>query len=124
VPYEGARGIGALLRRIAETEDGWEPVLEAGHPIALAHERGASITLEPGGQFELSGAPLRTIHETCDEFHSHLAMMKRANAGFDIAWLGLGINPLYGVNDVPVMPKARYRIMRAYLPRHGSMSSR
>ncbi len=122
VPYEGARGIGALLRRIADTEPGWSPVLEAGQPIALAHAGGASITLEPGGQFELSGAPLRTIHETCDEFHSHLAMMKRANEGFDIAWLGLGINPLYGVVDVPVMPKERYRIMRAYLPRHGSMS--
>jgi glutamate--cysteine ligase len=120
VPYEGKRGIGALLRRIADTE-GWEPVDEGGHPIALARGE-ASITLEPGGQFELSGAPLRTIHETCDEFHSHLALMERANDGFDIAWLGLGINPLYGVVDVPVMPKERYRIMRAYLPSHGSMS--
>ncbi len=122
VPYEGPRGIGALLRRIAEIEDGWQSVLEAGQPIALTHENGASITLEPGGQFELSGAPLRTIHETCDEFHSHLALMRSANEGFDINWLGLGINPLYGVVDVPVMPKARYRIMRAYLPSHGSMS--
>jgi len=122
VPHEGPHGIGALLQRIAETEPGWEPVLEAGQPIALAHTGGASITLEPGGQFELSGAPLRTIHETCDEFHGHLSMMKRANEGFDIAWLGLGINPLYGVADVPVMPKARYRIMRAYLPHHGTQS--
>ncbi|MGH7338257.1 MAG: glutamate-cysteine ligase family protein, partial [Myxococcota bacterium] len=122
VPYEGARGIGALLRRIADTEPGWSSVLEAGQPIALAHESGASITLEPGGQFELSGAPLRTIHETCAEFTSHLALMDRVNEGFDIAWLGLGGNPLYGVSDVPMMPKARYRIMRAYLPRHGSLS--
>jgi glutamate--cysteine ligase len=122
VPHEGPRGIGALLRRIADSEPGWSPVLEAGQPIALAHTGGASITLEPGGQLELSGAPLRTIHETCDEFHSHLALLSRANEGFDIAWLGLGINPLYGVVDVPVMPKARYRIMRAYLPSHGSMS--
>jgi glutamate--cysteine ligase len=122
VPYEGPRGIGALLRKIADSEPGWSPVLEAGQPIALAHENSASITLEPGGQFELSGAPLRTIHETCDEFQSHLALMERANEGFDIAWLGLGINPLYGVIDMPMMPKARYRIMRAYLPRHGSSS--
>jgi glutamate--cysteine ligase len=122
VPHEGPRGIGALLQRIADTEPGWEPVLEAGQPIALAHTGGASITLEPGGQLELSGAPLRTIHETCDEFHAHLSLLQRANEGFDIAWLGLGINPLYGVVEVPVMPKARYRIMRSYLPRHGTMS--
>jgi glutamate--cysteine ligase len=120
VPYEGPRGIGALLAKIVRTE-GWEPIEEAGLPIALARDN-ASITLEPGGQFELSGAPLRTIHETCDEFHSHLALMKRANEGFDIAWLGLGINPLYGVADVPVMPKERYRIMRSYLRQHGTMS--
>jgi glutamate--cysteine ligase len=120
VPYEGPRGIGALLAKIARTE-GWEPIEEDGQPIALARGN-ASITLEPGGQFELSGAPLRTIHETCDEFHDHLALMKRANEGFDIAWLGLGINPLYGVVDVPVMPKARYQIMRSYLPKHGTLS--
>ena len=120
VPYEGERGIGALLAHIAERED-WEPILEAGLPIALVKD-GASITLEPGGQLELSGAPLRTIHETCDEFHSHLGVMERANEGFDIAWLGLGINPLYGVVDVPVMPKARYRIMRDYLPSRGALA--
>ena len=70
VPYEGERGIGALLRRVA-AEDGWKPLIEGEHVIALEKD-GASITLEPGGQLELSGAPLRTIHETCDEFHAHL----------------------------------------------------
>ena len=120
VPYEGERGIGALLRRIAGRE-GWEPIEEGGQTIALAHE-GASITLEPGGQLELSGVPLRTIHETCDEFHGHLALMERANEGFDIAWLGLGINPLYAVADVPRMPKERYRIMSAYLPSRGALA--
>ncbi len=120
VPYEGERGIGALLDRIAERED-WEPISEAGNTIALVRD-GASITLEPGGQLELSGVPLRTIHETCDEFHRHLALIKRADEGFGIAWLGLGINPLYGVIDVPRMPKARYRIMREYLPSRGSLA--
>ena len=120
VPYEGERGIGALLEKIASVE-GWDPILESGIPIGLLRD-GASITLEPGGQFELSGAPLRTIHETCDEFHHHLALMERANEGFDIDWLGLGINPLYAVDDVPVMPKGRYRIMREYLPTRGALA--
>ncbi|MEM7410094.1 MAG: glutamate--cysteine ligase [Myxococcota bacterium] len=120
VPYEGDRGIGALLQRIAEREH-WEPVFEGPNPIALTHE-GASITLEPGGQLELSGAPLRTIHETCDEFHTHLSLMKQLCEPFGIVFLGLGINPLYPVSEIPVMPKARYQIMRRYLPGQGSLA--
>jgi glutamate--cysteine ligase len=120
VPYEGPRGIGALLRTIAE-QDGWSPLLEGEHAIGL-EKGGASITLEPGGQFELSGAPLRTIHETCDEFHSHLALMKRVCEPSRIVWLGLGIHPLHGVDRIPVMPKARYRIMRSYLPTRGALA--
>jgi len=118
VPYEGERGIGRLLETIAEV-DGWTRVLEDGQVIALTKD-GASITLEPGGQFELSGAPLRTIHETCDEFHSHLALMKRVCEPLGIVFLGLGINPIHPVERIPVMPKARYRIMREYLPTRGA----
>ena len=114
VPYEGERGVGAMLERIA-VEDGWTRVLEAGRVIALTKDR-ASITLEPGGQLELSGAPLRTIHETCSEFNTHLALMKRICEPLGIVWLGLGIHPLHGVPELPVMPKARYQIMRRYLP--------
>jgi glutamate--cysteine ligase len=120
VPYEGARGIGALLESIA-AEDGWTPIGEAGRTVALT-QGGASITLEPGGQLELSGAPLRTIHETCDEFNSHLALMKRVCAGPRIVWLGLGIHPIHPVADLPVMPKERYRIMRRYLPSRGPLA--
>ena len=120
VPYEGDDGIGALLSRIAET-DGWQPVLEGEHVIALLKDA-ASITLEPGGQMELSGAPLRTIHETCDEFHNHLELMKQVSEPMGLVWLGLGINPIHGVDQVPVMPKARYRIMRSYLPTRGSLA--
>jgi len=118
VPYEGERGIGALLETIAQT-DGWTRIFEGDDVIAL-EKGGASITLEPGGQFELSGAPLRTIHETCDEFHTHLALMKRISEPLGIVWLGLGIHPIHSVEKIPVMPKARYRIMRSYLPTRGS----
>ena len=120
VPFEGERGIEVLLLRIAET-DGWSPVREDGRTIALEKD-GASITLEPGGQLELSGAPLRTIHETCDEFHTHLALMKRVSQPLGIVFLGLGINPLHGVERIPIMPKARYRIMRSYLPTRGHLA--
>jgi glutamate--cysteine ligase len=120
VPFDGERGIEALLLRVAEI-DGWRPEREGEHTIALAKDR-ASITLEPGGQLELSGAPLRTIHETCDEFHTHLALMKEASDPTGLVWLGLGINPLYAVDQVPVMPKERYRIMRRYLPTRGPLA--
>ena len=120
VPYEGERGIGRFLECVAD-EDGWKPVHEGDKVIALAKE-GASITLEPGGQMELSGAPLRTIHETCDEFNTHLELCKRISAPLGIVWLGLGINPIHAVAEVPVMPKARYRIMREYLPTRGAMA--
>ncbi len=120
VPYDGDRGIRAVLERVAETDD-WERGLEAGNVIELRKD-GASITLEPGGQFELSGAPLRTIHETCDEFHTHLSLMKEVCEPLGIAWLGLGMHPLHAVPDLPVMPKARYGIMRRYLPTRGALS--
>jgi glutamate--cysteine ligase len=120
VPYEGERGLAALLLRIAE-EDGWTPVLDAGNPIALEKD-GASISLEPGGQLELSGAPLRTIHETCSEFHGHLALVRRVSEPLGIAWLSLGIDPRHEVPEVPQVPKERYRVMRRYLPAHGELA--
>jgi len=118
LPYEGERGIGVMLEAIAQADD-WKRIYENGAVIAL--EKGkASITLEPGGQLELSGAPLRTIHETCEEFHTHLALMKRVCEPLDIVWLGLGIHPIHTVDQIPMMPKQRYRIMRSYLPTRGS----
>jgi len=118
IPYAGERGIGSILDAIA-TADGWKRILEDGNVIAL-EKAGASITLEPGGQFELSGAPLRTIHQTCDEFHKHLDLMRRISEPAGIVWLGLGIHPIHPVAEIPIMPKARYRIMREYLPTRGS----
>jgi glutamate--cysteine ligase len=120
VPYEGPRGIGRVLERIAEL-DGWAPVEERGALIAL-EKNGASITIEPGGQLELSGLPLRTIHEVCAEFQEHLDVLRRAAEPLGIVWLGLGFSPLVAVGDAPRMPKERYRIMRQYLPTRGKLA--
>jgi glutamate--cysteine ligase len=120
VPYEGERGIGALLERIAR-EDDWDRVFEGTNLLALEKE-GASITLEPGGQLELSGAPLRTIFETCEEFHRHLALIRRVSEPLGLVWLSLGVNPLHAVERLPRMPKARYDRMREYLPQRGALA--
>jgi len=120
VPYEGARGIGALLERIAR-EDAWAPIAEGPNAIAL-HKDGASITLEPGGQIELSGAPLRFTRETCSEFTTHVDLVKRASADMGIDWLSLGADPIHGAAEIPRMPKARYQIMRDYLPTRGPLA--
>ena len=120
VPYEGERGIGVLLERIA-SQDGWERVLEGENVIALLKD-GASITLEPGGQLELSGAPLATTRRTCAEFTEHVDLMKRVSADLGIVWLSLGADPFHKISEIPHMPKARYDIMRSYLPTRGRLS--
>jgi len=120
VPYEGPYGIGALLEKI-HAATGWERVEERGRIIALAHE-GASVTLEPGGQIELSGAPLASTRETCAEFNTHVDLVKELSDDFGIAWLGLGMDPFHEVADIPHMPKGRYDIMRSYLPTKGGLA--
>ncbi len=120
VPYEGDAGIGALLERIA-VEDDWERVLEGENVIALKKD-GASITLEPGGQMELSGAPLVTTRETCAEFTEHLDLTKRISRDMEIVWLALGADPFHSISQIPHMPKARYDIMRSYLPTRGRLA--
>jgi len=99
---------------------GWSPIEEDGHLIAAVKD-GASITLEPGGQFELSGAPLKTIHETCNETTAHLRASQEIGEQLNIGFLGLGFHPTLKREDVPVMPKARYDIMRAYMPTKGTL---
>lgn len=116
--YEGERGIRAIFDRLMRL--GWAPVREGGNPIALT--RGAqSITLEPGGQFELSGAPLETLHQTCDEVNGHLDQLRPVGEELGIGFLGIGMQPKWRRADIPVMPKARYDIMRAYMPRKGAL---
>ncbi len=118
LPYEGDRGIRAVLEGLQEF--GWEPVEEAGNLIALSKD-GAHITLEPGGQVELSGAPVETVHQTCREVDEHLTQVKRVGAKLNIAFLGLGFNPKWRLEDIPWMPKGRYAIMRRYMPIRGSL---
>ena len=118
LPYDGPDGIGAVLEGL--TRFGWDPVLEEGQPIALM-QGAASITLEPGGQFELSGAPLETLHETCSEVNTHLAQVKLVGDELGIGMMGLGFDPKWRREDIGWMPKGRYRIMGAYMPKVGSM---
>ena len=121
VPYEGGRGIRALLEGMQE-RTGWEPIIEGDHPIGLADEAGGgAISLEPGGQFELSGAPLRTLHETARETAQHLADANAVGESLGIGFLTLGMSPLWTRAQTPVMPKARYRIMTDYMPKVGSL---
>lgn len=123
VPYDGRRGgdgIRALLEGMA-ARTGWAPIVEGDAIIGLSDEAGGgAISLEPGGQFELSGAPLSDIHATAAEWRAHLA---DANAVADpqgIAFLGLGMSPRWSLAETPVMPKGRYRIMKGYMPKVGT----
>src|SRR5690348_3516668 len=117
-PYEGERGIGALLKGVAGC--GWDPVGENGNVIALARGN-ASVTLEPAGQLELSGAPLETIHQTCCEVQEHLDCVRRAAEPLRLGILGMGFQPKWKRNEMPWMPKGRYAIMRRYMPTRGSL---
>lgn len=119
VPYEGKRSIRALLEGLQQ-RFGWEGVFEDGHIIALSDPKGlGNISLEPGGQFELSGAPLSTIHETCEEVHEHLAQVREIGDGLGIGFLGLGASPTWTRAKTPVMPKGRYAIMAPYMDKVG-----
>ncbi len=120
VPYEGQRGIRALLEGMQGLL-GWEPIMEGDHPIGLLDVTGGgAISLEPGGQFELSGAPVDTLHRTHCETTAHLAQLKQIAEPLGIGFLGLGASPKWTLKQTPVMPKARYAIMANYMPKVGS----
>lgn len=116
--YEGGRGIRAMLEGLQRF--GWQPVMEGGNVIALSMG-GASVSLEPGGQFELSGAALETLHQTCDEVHTHLAQVKEVAGEIGAGFIGLGFNPKWTRADMPLMPKGRYGLMRRYMPTKGDL---
>jgi len=120
LPYEGKRGIRAILTALAE-QFGWQPVLEKEQPIALLDDAGASITLEPGGQLELSGGLLDSLHDTCREVNAHLAQVKSVCEPLGVAFLGMGFTPKWRREDMHWMPKARYRIMREYMTKKGNL---
>ncbi|OHC73932.1 MAG: glutamate--cysteine ligase [Rhodospirillales bacterium RIFCSPLOWO2_02_FULL_58_16] len=115
--YEGERGVRALLHGL--TRFGWKPVAENGAVIALIRSDAGSITLEPGGQIELSGAPLETLHQTCKEVTDHLNQVKAVADEMGIGFMGLGYQPKWPLAEIPWMPKARYAIMREYMPKKG-----
>ncbi len=121
VPYEGPRGIRALLEGMRDLL-GWEPILEGETIIGLADVTGGgAISLEPGGQFELSGAPVATIHQTCGELNAHLAQLSEVAHPLGLEFLSLGMSPKWTRAETPMMPKGRYKIMAAYMPKVGSL---
>ena len=118
LPYHGPSGIGVILDGMQRF--GWLPVYEGDNIIALTMD-GQSVSLEPGGQFELSGAPVANLHQTCSEVHTHLDQVRSVAAEMDVGFIGIGIQPKWRREDVPMMPKARYDIMRAYMPTRGNL---
>jgi glutamate--cysteine ligase len=121
VPYEGRRGIRALLEGM-ELLLGWQPIMEGDNVIGLSDVTGGgAITLEPGGQFELSGAQTETVHQTARELMAHLAQLREVARPLRIGFLGIGMTPTWTLPEMPKMPKGRYRIMTAYMPKVGSL---
>ena len=119
LPYDGERSVRAMLEGL-KTEFGWSPIFEADNIIGLEKD-GANISLEPGGQLELSGAPLENIHETCDEVNEHLREVKTVADRIGAGFIGLGTAPHWRHEDMPMMPKGRYRLMTDYMDRVGTM---
>jgi glutamate--cysteine ligase len=122
VPYGGARSIRALLEGLQPVL-GWEPIMEGPHIIGLFDPAngGGAITLEPGGQFELSGAQVDNVHRTASELTTHLAQAREVAQPLRIGFLGIGMTPDWTRADMPVMPKGRYKIMTAYMPKVGTL---
>ncbi|MHA1517018.1 MAG: glutamate--cysteine ligase, partial [Alphaproteobacteria bacterium] len=122
VPYGGERGIQALLEMHHNCYC-WDPVRENGNIIALSCTDcpiGGSISLEPGGQLELSGAPLKTVHETEKELRQHLSQVGAVAQQLGVGFIGLGFSPKWTLQELPLMPKERYRIMMRYMPTRGN----
>lgn len=117
--YAAPDGIRTVLAGLMDF--GWEAVVEDGNPIGLIDHQGCSISLEPGGQVELSGAPVENIHLTCREVNDHLAQVKAVAEPLNLGFLGLGFHPKWPRERFPWMPKKRYQIMRRYMPTVGSM---
>mgnify|MGYP006245998213 FL=1 len=122
VAYAGETGVGALLERLlTELGPDAEPILEKGTVIGIRDSDGGSVTLEPGGQLELSGAPLDNLHETCRETGRHLRHMREAGKPLDIGMLGIGFHPTARREDISFMPKGRYQIMSRHMPKVGTL---
>jgi glutamate--cysteine ligase len=118
--YDEMYGIRDILERLSS--NGWTPSYDDNQKTIVALLKSKeSITLEPGGQIELSGAPLDNIHETCEETTSHLRELKKVGEEFNFILLGMGVEPNLTLDDFPWMPKQRYKIMREYMKRAGTL---
>ena len=123
VAYEGPNGINALLNGI-EAETGWHPFYDGENPIGLRNDEIAGgISLEPGGQFELSGSPQKDLHASAAELAEHMRVTKKVAATLDIHFLGLGVTPIWSVDQIPSMPKSRYGIMKPYMEKVGTLGT-
>ena len=122
VPYEGANGVGGIRTMLEEMGAvlGWTPILDGENIIGLSEEGGGAISIEPGGQFELSGAPLDSVHETKAELDRHFAALRPIADRLGIGFLTLGMSPKWTRDETPVMPKSRYAIMAGYMPKVGT----
>ncbi|MDO9525545.1 MAG: glutamate--cysteine ligase [Gemmobacter sp.] len=118
LPYEGTRSVRAVLEGI-ESRFGWTRVEEQGHIIGLTKD-GANVSLEPGGQLELSGAAVETLHQTNAELLSHLAEVKAVADPLGVRFMGIGAAPIWRHEDMDRMPKGRYRLMTDYMGRVGT----
>jgi len=123
VSYDEPNGVRALLASV-EKATGWTPFHDGTNVIGLRNDASAGgISLEPGGQFELSGAPVETLHDTFAEMDEHMAICRTAGDALDIGFLGLGVTPLWSVADIPAMPKSRYGIMAPYMDKVGTLGT-
>ena len=120
VSYLGASGISELLNALA-IKNNWVKIIENNNTIGLKDDTGASISLEPGGQLELSGTPLENLHQTCKETGQHLKIMKEVMSGLGLSMVGVGYDPKWARSDISFMPKGRYEIMKNYMPKVGQL---
>ena len=122
IPYFGKRGVDFILRELIE-RFGWEPEEQNGNIIALSRDK-AQITLEPGGQIELSGEPCESIHCTYAEFNQHIRELLEVTEPLGIIFLGLGMQPVSRLEEIEWVPKKRYRIMAPYMLKVGKLGQR
>ncbi|WP_193336778.1 glutamate--cysteine ligase [Devosia beringensis] len=123
VAYDGPNGIRALLEGV-QAETGWHPFYDGDNVIGLRNDAEAGgISLEPGGQFELSGAPQADMHASAAELAEHMRIAKKVAGPLDINFLGLGVTPLWSVDEIPAMPKSRYGIMKPYMEKVGTLGT-
>ena len=122
VAYDGDSGVEAILHALCKViGDKATPIIEKGKIIGLKDGDGGSVSLEPGGQLELSGAPLSSLHQTCAETGRHLRHMRAVSSALGVGMLGIGFQPKWRLDDISWMPKGRYQIMRNHMPKVGTM---